>query len=67
MDLRNSYYCVSIPGETEWVKNYEQKPNVDLEAAIHGTVYFEEADFEWILRNNEFNLNPNAMIFRLEA
>ncbi|KFH71771.1 hypothetical protein MVEG_02066 [Podila verticillata NRRL 6337] len=35
MDLRNSYYCVSIPGETEWVKNYEQKSNVDLEAAIH--------------------------------
>ncbi|KAG0028690.1 hypothetical protein BGZ81_004534 [Podila clonocystis] len=36
MDLRNSYYCVSIPGETEWVKKYEQKSNVDLEAAVQG-------------------------------
>ncbi|KAG0345241.1 hypothetical protein BG004_003859 [Podila humilis] len=25
MDLRNSYYCVSIPGETEWVNSYEKK------------------------------------------
>ncbi|KAG0036963.1 hypothetical protein BGZ82_003384 [Podila clonocystis] len=36
MDLRNSYYCVSIPGETEWVKKYERKANVDLEAAVQG-------------------------------
>ncbi|KAF8976778.1 hypothetical protein BGZ46_007974 [Entomortierella lignicola] len=25
MDLRNSYYCVSVPGESQWIKDYDSK------------------------------------------
>ena len=37
MDLRNSYYCVSVPGESQWVKEYDIPSNENLELALGGT------------------------------
>ncbi|KAG0002726.1 hypothetical protein BGZ79_002427 [Entomortierella chlamydospora] len=34
MDLRNSYYCISVPGETQWVKDYERSEHNSLNASL---------------------------------
>ncbi|KAF9988484.1 hypothetical protein BGZ65_002970 [Modicella reniformis] len=34
MDLRNSYYCVSVPGESQWVKEHEWSKNNRLDARL---------------------------------
>ncbi|KAG0052774.1 hypothetical protein BGZ83_002128 [Gryganskiella cystojenkinii] len=34
MDLRNSYYCVSVPGESEWAKKQDISANRKLELAL---------------------------------
>ncbi|KAI1317505.1 hypothetical protein EDD11_008312 [Mortierella claussenii] len=34
MDLINSYYCVSVPGESQWVKDYEKSETTSLNAAM---------------------------------
>ncbi|KAG0299600.1 hypothetical protein BGZ98_009909, partial [Dissophora globulifera] len=36
MDLRNAYYCVSVPGESQWVKEYERSKVASLDAALSG-------------------------------
>ncbi|KAF9113803.1 hypothetical protein BGX27_000773 [Mortierella sp. AM989] len=36
MDLRNSYYCVSVPGESEWVKDYEHSKDTRLDDLLQG-------------------------------
>ncbi|KAF9986605.1 hypothetical protein BGZ75_001595 [Mortierella antarctica] len=36
MDLRSSYYCISVPGETQWVKEYEQPASNSLASALQG-------------------------------
>ena len=37
MDLRNSYYCVSVPGESQWVKEQNSSVDKKLELALEGT------------------------------
>ncbi|KAG0364966.1 hypothetical protein BGZ54_006998 [Gamsiella multidivaricata] len=34
MDIRNSYYCVSIPGESQWVKDYDRSRDSALDVAL---------------------------------
>ncbi|KAF9187739.1 hypothetical protein BGZ51_001124 [Haplosporangium sp. Z 767] len=34
MDLRNSYYCVSVPGESQWVKEYERSGASSLDESL---------------------------------
>ncbi|KAF9273912.1 hypothetical protein BGZ68_001098 [Mortierella alpina] len=34
MDLRSSYYCISVPGETHWVKEYERPASNSLASAL---------------------------------
>ncbi|KAG0373618.1 hypothetical protein BGX24_011465 [Mortierella sp. AD032] len=36
MDLRSSYYCVSVPGQTQWVKDAESAKGTNLDVAIDG-------------------------------
>ncbi|KAF9423159.1 hypothetical protein BGZ94_008394 [Podila epigama] len=36
MDLRNSYYCVSVPGESTWVRKYDSDVASNLDAALQG-------------------------------
>lgn len=34
MDLRSSYYCVSVPGQSQWVKDADKPAGLD--AALQG-------------------------------
>ncbi|KAF9364921.1 hypothetical protein BGX34_012093 [Mortierella sp. NVP85] len=34
MDLRNSYYCVSVPGESRWVKDLEHSGSCSLDCTL---------------------------------
>ncbi|KAI8602340.1 putative alanine racemase-domain-containing protein [Dissophora ornata] len=34
MDLRNSYYCVSVPGESQWVREHERSKTSSLDTAL---------------------------------
>ncbi|KAF9574408.1 hypothetical protein EC968_006568 [Mortierella alpina] len=36
MDLRSSYYCISVPGETPWVQEYERSASNNLASALQG-------------------------------
>ncbi|KAG0277004.1 hypothetical protein BGZ95_006687 [Linnemannia exigua] len=36
MDLRSSYYCVSVPGQTQWFKDTDSAKATDLDAALDG-------------------------------
>lgn len=37
MDLRNSYYCVSVPGMSQWAKESDTSANQKLELSLEGT------------------------------
>ncbi|KAG0207841.1 hypothetical protein BGX31_002487 [Mortierella sp. GBA43] len=34
MDLRNSYYCVSVPGESRWIRDLEHSGNSDVDTTL---------------------------------
>ncbi|KAK3828783.1 MAG: putative alanine racemase-domain-containing protein [Benniella sp.] len=34
MDLRNSYYCVSVPGESQWVRDLEHSGSCGLDSTL---------------------------------
>ncbi|KAF9435518.1 hypothetical protein BGZ76_006123 [Entomortierella beljakovae] len=42
MDLRNSYYCVSVPGESQWVREYECSKNNTVDVKLQELTLEEE-------------------------
>ncbi|KAF8933918.1 hypothetical protein BGZ47_010594, partial [Haplosporangium gracile] len=52
MDLRSSYYCVSVPGQSQWVKDAD-KP-ADLDTALDGLKLQEEMASEVIAERFPF-------------
>ncbi|KAF9097635.1 hypothetical protein BGX29_007997 [Mortierella sp. GBA35] len=48
MDLRSSYYCVSVPGQSQWVKDTDNAKSTTLDAALDGLKIEETKESEVI-------------------
>ncbi|KAF9128136.1 hypothetical protein BGW39_005324 [Mortierella sp. 14UC] len=54
MDLRNSYYCVSVPGQSQWVKDADSAKVTGLDGVLEGLKLKETKTSEVIAERYPF-------------